>query len=258
MIALVEVPPARRLERGRRGILLIVLTIIFILAVMALQRWRSTQRPPACRRPRRPHRLPHPTTIGALSAIGIARMDPRQRNVLAMSGGRRGRRRHPPCSTRPARSPTATAKRPRCAHRLVDKQDLARAAYLSSTPIRPRGSLDCRAVQGPRAARPPELPEPRGGADRPFTAQTGCRGRLGDGTRIRRAPDPRRRLGSRQGHPDSDVETWIDSRSGRRHPRRRPRRAAGHHGTSVIDSRTSSNPVWRPGSPNCAGWGSVP
>ena len=78
-----------------------------------------------------------PTTIGALlSAIGIAGMDRLvQRNVLATSG----RQSRPPatstrcCSTRPARSPTATGRRSPCTPPPdVPAHELAVAARLSS------------------------------------------------------------------------------------------------------------------------------
>ena len=77
-----------------------------------------------------------PTTIGALlSAIGIAGMDRLvQRNVLAMSGARsRPRATSRRCSsTRPARSPTATAW-PRSSSRSggVDERTLAAVVLLS-------------------------------------------------------------------------------------------------------------------------------
>ena len=78
-----------------------------------------------------------PTTIGALlSAIGIAGMDRLvQRNVLAMSGraveaAATARR---CCSTRPARSRSATARRPSSSRRPASTaSELADAAQLSS------------------------------------------------------------------------------------------------------------------------------
>ena len=78
-----------------------------------------------------------PTTIGALlSAIGIAGMDRLvQRNVLAMSGGRSRRRAtcRRCCSTRPARSPTATAWPPSSSRSAgVDERTLAEVVLLSS------------------------------------------------------------------------------------------------------------------------------
>ncbi len=119
MIALVEGAERQKTPNEiALNILLAGLTIIFLLAVVTLQPFAIYSGAEqavivlvallVCL---------IPTTIGALlSAIGIAGMDRLvQRNVLAMSRPRRrGRRRRatPCCSTRPAPSPSATARRP--------------------------------------------------------------------------------------------------------------------------------------------------
>lgn len=223
MIALVEGAARQKTPNEvALGILLIVLTIIFILAVMALQPMAIYSGA----------RLPVvllvalivcliPTTIGALlSAIGIAGMDRLvQRNVLAMSGraveaaGDISTLLLDKTGTITYGNRQATALLPTDS---VDKQDLARAAYLSSLADQtPEGRSIVERSRALGLLDPPELPElMRGGADFvPFTAQTRMSGvDLGDGTRIRKG------AGSavaawvldEGGTLDSDVETWID------------------------------------------------
>ena len=143
-----------------------------------------------------------PPSAALLSAIGIAGMDRLvQRNVLAMSrpGGRGGRRRVARCcSTRPAPSPSATARRPSSSRSHgVDRARAGRGGPARRAwPTRPR-----------RAARSSRWPRSAFGLDRagrcagaelvPFTAQTRMSGvDCADGPLD---PQGRRRLGAARG-----------------------------------------------------------
>ena len=112
------------------NIVLVSLTALFIVVVLALPPWLSSTRRPPDQTGVVLTSLPVllalivcliPTTIGGLlSAIGIAGIDRlMRRNVLATSAARS----RPPatstcsCSTRPARSPSATAWRPSSSRR---------------------------------------------------------------------------------------------------------------------------------------------
>ena len=118
MIALVEGASRQKTPNEiALTILLAALTIIFLLAVVALQPmagYSGAQQSLVVLIALLVCLIP--TTIGALlSAIGIAGMDRLvQRNVLATSAGRSRRPATwtPCCWTRPARSPSATAGPP--------------------------------------------------------------------------------------------------------------------------------------------------
>ena len=142
-----------------------------------------------------------PTTIGALlSAIGIAGMDRLvQRNVLAMSGRAVEAAGDCPrsCSTRPARSRSATARPPsssRCP--ACTSSELADAAQLVEPGRRDaRGPLDRRAGQG--ALRPRERELARRDARAVHRADAHERRRHRRPHRSARAPPTRCGAGSR-------------------------------------------------------------
>ena len=142
---------------------------------------------------------------------GPARAAQRARDVAAARSRPRATARRC-CSTRPARSPTATARRPsssRC--RGVDERDARRRrAALEPRRRDARGPLDRRARRGalrPRAARASPDAELV-----PFTAQTRMSGVDFDGRAIRK------------GAADS-VRRWVDG-AGRRRARRARRRSS--------------------------------
>ncbi len=213
MIALVEGASRQKTPNEiALSILLTVLTIIFLLAVMALQ-------PMAIYSGERldPVVLVAllvcliPTTIGALlSAIGIAGMDRLvQRNVLAMSG--RAVEAAGDVSTLLLdKTGTITFGNRRAADVLpvtgIDREDLLRAAYLSSladeTP-EGRSIVDFALAEGFTAEITSAVELLRSGAEFvPFTAQTRMSGvDLPDGTRIRKGAG-------------SAVSGWVHDESG--------------------------------------------
>ena len=184
-----------------------------------------------------------PTTIGALlSAIGIAGMDRLvQRNVLAMSRpGRRGRRRRATrcCSTRPARSPSATARPPSsCPCTGVDERELAEAALLSTLADEtPEGRSIVELAED--ELRPRAAGRAAGAELVPFTAQTRMSGiDFATAARSARAPPTRCAAGSRsRAAPSRSSSTPIvDGISARRrHPARRDGRSTARRVLGVI------------------------
>ena len=225
MIALVEGAARQKTPNEvALSILLTVLTIIFLLAVMALQ-------PMAIYSGDRLHLVVLvallvcliPTTIGALlSAIGIAGMDRLvQRNVLAMSG--RAVEAAGDVSTLLLdKTGTITFGNRQAADVLpvagVDRTELLRAAYLSSladeTP-EGRSIVDYALAQGFTAdiTSTPELL--RTGAEFvPFTAQTRMSGvDLPDGSRVRKGAGSAVAawVHAEAGHMAHDVDEAVDT-----------------------------------------------
>ena len=161
-----------------------------------------------------------PTTIGALlSAIGIAGMDRLvQRTCWRCPAGPWRQPVTAPrcCSTRPAPSPSATARPPRSARRGVTAAELAEAAHSRASPTRPRkadrswywpGTLRPARASSRRRARALHRPDPdvRRRHRRPLHPQG--RHRLGEPLRGRdrwdilaRPRTDRHRDGHQRGH----------------------------------------------------------
>ena len=265
MIALVEGAERQKTPNEiALNILLAGLTIVFLLAVVTLQPFAVYSGAEqavivlvallVCL---------IPTTIGGLlSAIGIAGMDRLvQRNVLAMSGraveaagdARRC------CSTRPARSRSATGRRPssfRCPG--VDRVR-ARRRGAARQPRRrdARGPLDRRARQG--ALRAARARARRGAMLVPFTAQTRMSGVDLDGRRSARAPrDSIREWIVNRAAPSRPSSPAIVDRHRliRRHPARRRGRRPRARRRPAQGRRQGGSP--RTFRRSCGRWASAP
>ncbi len=224
MIALVEGAARQKTPNEiALGILLVVLTLIFVLAVMALQ-------PMAIYSGQRLSLVVLvallvcliPTTIGALlSAIGIAGMDRLvQRNVLAMSG--RAVEAAGDVSTLLLdKTGTITFGNRRASDVLpvagASREDLLRAAYLSSladeTP-EGRSIVDFALDAGLTSDVVSASELLRAGAEFiPFTAQTRMSGvDLRDGTRVRKGAGSAvaRWVHEEGGHMAHDIDARVD------------------------------------------------
>ena len=226
MIALVEGASRQKTPNEiALNILLAGLTIIFLLAAVTLQPFAIySERRAVDHRARRAAGLPHPDD-DRRPAVGHRhrRHGPAgaaQRAGHVRAGGRGGRRRaRRCCSTRPARSPTATARPPSSSRSpAVDEQELAEAALLSSL-----------ADETPEGRSIVTLAEERYGLSPPDIARRRARP-------VHR-PDPheRHRLGRRagsirKGAADS-VRRWVAG-AGRHRPRRPRRRSSSGISTS--------------------------
>lgn len=256
------------------SILLIVLTLIFVLAVTALQ--------PMAVYSGRPLSLVVlvallvcliPTTIGALlSAIGIAGMDRLvQRNVLAMSG--RAVEAAGDVSTLLLdKTGTITFGNRRASDVIpvagATRAELLQAAHLSSladeTP-EGRSIVDYAVAEGGAGELTTALDLQRAGATVvPFTAQTRMSGvDLADGTRIRKGASSAVTawVHADGGHMVHDVDDTVESVSRAGGPRSSsPSRIPARFPASSAwsSSRTSSSPVCRSASRSCGPWASAP
>ena len=222
MIALVEGAERRKTPNEiALNILLAGLTLVFLVAVVTLRpfaEFSGTDASVATLIALLVALIP--TTIGALlSAIGIAGMDRLvRRNVLA---SRVGPSRHPAtwtccCSTRPGRSPSATARRPVHPMPGLTEKELAEAAQLASLADETPEGRSIVVLAKSFGIREREMPRTRP-TFVPFTAETRMSGVDVNGRRLRK------------GATDAIV-AWVEAEGGRRPPSCRASRTVSARG----------------------------